>query len=523
MKTILSAWRYLLFSLLIAVLTACERDGVQDAFRSVAFSPTVMLTLKDFFDQSYINNNIARGMAFFGQDEWQFLAYYDPLGQVIIVRRHLGDEKITRAVVYRNNTGQENNLFLLNPHHFISGGLDKTGRIHLVFGAHNDKPIHLVSHARLMIDHWQELRSWIDHSGQRITYPYLVRAPDGTLWLFYRDGQAGKGHTYYFNDLNANDAAISPRLLIDGTGENSQYLFSPLFTPDGCLHIAWTWRLSDLSVMENNPYRKKYFQGVTNRDIAYAKTCDRGLNWRDSSGQAYTLPIIRQGTFTQQPETIDRLAIGQSFFNHYGSDYDASSHPHYTYFHWDSRRHTQIWHLFHDGHRWIKNQVSDYPSDIRWNRHQVNGLAGMELARPEIVVNPTSAEAIIVTRSNLNGNILELYRALPPYANWQRILINSGSLGGWEPQIDKRLWHERGLLEVLINTVRDQQAYQLFDQHPNPQERIILEQVKSGEFVTYPDYSILAPVTSYPLRMENMRFNEYEAQIWRFVTTRLLK
>lgn len=495
---------------------ACERrNSVQGTLHRTMLSPTVMLTLKDFFDQSYINNNIARGAAFFGQDEWQFLAYYDKKGQVIILKRHLGEEKITQAVVYRY-VSEENNLFLLNPHHFISGGLDRSGRIHLIFGAHNGRPIHLFSHIPLMIDHWEELLNWIDYSSQHITYPYLVRAPDGELWLFYRDGQAGKGRTYYIKDLSADGEAISPKLLIDGVGENSQYLFSPLFTPDGCLHIAWTWRLSDLSIMENNPYRKDYFQGVTNRDIAYAKTCDRGLKWRDSRDYVYSMPIIRQGMTTQQPETIDRIAIGQSFFNHYGSDYDASNHPHYAYFHWDNRRHTQIWHLFHDGHDWIKNQVSHYQSDIHWNRHQVNGLAGMELARPEIVVSPVGAEVIIVTRSNINGNVLELYRASPPYANWLRTLVDSGSLGSWEPQIDKRVWHERGWLELLINTVRDQQAYQIFDQQPNFQQWAILEQVKRGVFIDYPDYSILAPVTSSPLSIDNARFKEYEAQIWRF-------
>lgn len=519
-----------LLGILLSLITfgGCQPEPAE--FRST-------MCLDDFYDRSYINNNIARGGAFFGEGLFQFLSYYDVHGDVVVIRRNLQTGNVEKDRIPAGmSTMTSDSSSLRNPHNFISGGLDADGYIHLIFGAHNSKPRHYVSGGPLVLGGWRKIGDWIEREGHRITYPYLVRGPDRGLWLFYRNGRSGYGSTYVVRGMVADAARIRPELLIDGRNgaalnpttlkyrdrwpgleidpryESSQYLFAPVFSADGCLHLAWTWRLSNFSREQDNPWRKKFFQGVTNRDIAYARTCDKGGSWTDSAGRPYRLPLTRLGDQeSSHPEIIDRIDIGTSFFNHYGSDTDSANRPHYVYHHWDRQRRTQIWHLFHDGRRWVKQQVSRYERDLPWNRHQASGLAGTGLARPEILTNPRDDSLLVVTRSEIFGNVLELYRARSPYRHWVMELIDTGSLGSWEPQIDKRLYREQGRLQLLLNTVRDQDAYESFDLRPTPDQQQILEQAGRGQAVDYPDYTILSPVTPYRLTTGGARFPDSNA------------
>ena len=473
-----------------------------------------LVEIRDFYDRSYINNNIARGSTFFGTDRYRFISYFDNEGRVVILRRDLRagvvvEDRLDDVLLERRN----NSASLLNPHNFISGGLDAEGHIHLLFGAHNSRPRHYVSGEPLQLVGWREIGGWMDRLGHSITYPYLLRVTGGALWLFYRNGHAGNGGTYLLRGLVGSPDAWRPQLLIDGAGENSQYLFSPASFTDGCVHLAWTWRLSDFTNPSDNPYLREPFQGVTNRDIAYGKSCDGGRSWSDSNGRVRELPMVRLGPENRCPETIAEIDIGTGFFNHYGSDLDAAGRPHYVLQLWDAERHTQVWHLYLSREGWELQPVTRYSRDIPWNRHHGNGLAATALARPELLVDRDTDSVLIITRSQHHGNRLELYRAQPPYREWRLELVDTGSLGGWEPQVDKGLFHAWGRIVVLLNAVRDEPAYEGFDLALNPESREILARRERGETIVYPDYSILYPRTPPPLSMDELRFARGEAWI----------
>ncbi len=157
--------------------------------------------------------------------------------------------------------------------------------------------------------------------------------------------------------------------------------------------------------------------------------------------------------------------------------------------------------------------VTRYSRDIPWNRHHGNGLAATALARPELLVDRDTDSVLIITRSQHHGNRLELYRAQPPYREWRLELVDTGSLGGWEPQVDKGLFHAWGRIVVLLNAVRDEPAYEGFDLALNPESREILARRERGETIVYPDYSILYPRTPPPLSMDELRFARGEAWI----------
>ncbi len=493
----------------------------------------------DFFDGSYINNNIARGTAFFGEGALQFLTYFDVHGDVVVLKRNLDTGLVDRTrIAVGFPVADPASATLLNPHNFVSGGLDGEGYVHLILGAHNSGARHYVSKTPRELSGWQEIGGWIAREGHAMTYPYLVRAPDRSLWLFYRHGRSGYGDTFLVRGLTRDPSRIQPELLIDGRRngvgnpttlkyrdrwpelridvhhENSQYLFSPVFSADGCLHLAWTWRLSNFSEAENNPWRKPGFQGLPNRDIAYARTCDWGITWTNSVGTPYRLPLMRLAEDAAfRPEIIDRIDIGTSYFNHYGSAADAAGHPHYVYHHWDDQHRTQIWHLFHDGKGWVKAQVTQYDRDFPWNRHQASGLVGTALARPDILVDSMNDSALVITRSEIYRNRLELYRSKPPYRNWNLEILDSGSLGNWEPQIDKQIFRERRRVELLMNVVRDKEAYGVFDLRLTSDQQQVLDHFARGEPQDYPDYTILSPVKPYPIAMDGIQYPEHRACI----------
>jgi len=497
----------------------------------------------DFYDGSYINNNIARGQTFFGEGSLQFMSYYDNQGRVVIVRRHLDTGQVDKSILDAGiSVSQNPPASLSNPHNFISGGLDTRGYIHLIFGAHNSRAQHYVSGTPFNPYGWREIGEWMDRISHNVTYPYLVKAPNKDLWLFYRDGRSGYGSTFIVRGLsNSSSSSINPQILIDGHKkeinkttlrhqhefpgvridpyyENSQYLFSPVVSPDGCIHLAWTWRLSDFSIDQDNPWQKKGFQGVTNRDIVYARSCDNGDTWTDSSGRVYHLPLTRLGEREDShPEIIDTIDVGSSFYNHYGSAIDSANHVHYIYHNLDDINQTQIWHLFNNGRSWIKNKVSAYKKNIPWNRLQVSGLVGTALSRPEILIDLRDNSAIVFTRSDIYGNRLEIYRSTPPYKNWTREIVETGSLGGWEPQIDKRLFLEQGQIELLMNTVRDNNSYQLFDVRLTISQQNILDSFYKGHAQDYPDYTILSPVLQFYLDKDDVRYRENQGCISRLI------
>jgi len=473
-----------------------------------------LYNIDDFYDGSYINNNIARGKAFFGNDRYRFFSYFDTQGSVQILRydRRAG-EWLQGRVEERFPDAINQTASLRNPHNFISGGLDADERVHLLFGAHNSRARHYISLRPGDPTEWIDASDWIAHAKHQVTYPTLLQLPGGELWLFYRHGRAGNGSTYLVKGLARGSLPAEPEMLVDGRQENSQYLFSPAVTRDGCVHIAWTWRLSKFTVPSDNPYLRQDFQGVTNRDISYARTCDGGQSWTDSGGIEKHLPVTRRGDHSFVPEVISEIDIGTGFFNHYGSDVDGEGMPHFVLHRWDNRRITQIWHLFRDNDGWRLRRVSDYAVDFPWNRHQVNGLAGTALARPEIVLSPETGCALIVTRSQHHGNQLELYRACPPYEDWDSRVIPTGSLGGWEPQLDKFLFHTEGRLVLALNVVWDGPAYEAYDLALDAVQRDVLAGRTAGDPVTYRDYSIIFPVMKRPLDMQETQFTRGEAWI----------
>lgn len=480
-----------------------------------------IIKIDNIFCGSYINNNIARNDAIISVGDTQFFSYYDNNGRIKIAKRRLDKENFNISILPISPLPIHGNQERLdNPHNFISMTVDREGYIHLAYAMHNSKIKYIRSAKPFNIDIWDEEMTMLTGDGVEIrsSYPSFFNLKNGNIGFIFRSGSAGNGNTIieYYNII-LKEWSYSGIPLIEGDGENSQYFFSPIVSPDGCIHLAWTWRLSDFSKPENSPYAKPDFEGFTNWNISYAKSCDNGKTWENSSGKKYRLPLKRVSSDSRHmPEIIAEIPIGESFFNHYGADYDMKMNPHYVYYRWDKDKITQLWHLYFNGNKWVSSMISSYHKKIRWTRTQINGLASTDIARPEILI-ASDGRAIVISRSIHYNNRLEIYISDSEYSKWYLYVLNVGNLGGWEPQVDKKLFKNTERLQLLLNVITDKAIFERYNIQLSEKQLLILRKyIQGNKDIKYPDYSILGAIKQsyFDIHNELMKGNTgYLAEI----------
>jgi hypothetical protein len=440
-----------------------------------------MLEIGKMFSGSYINVNIARDMALFTKNGYQYISYYNPEGFLVIGRRELNStffEKYWipispgKAQIVHSSSRE---FSLSDPHNFISMQIDADGYIHLAFGHHNTNLKYLRSKYPYTIYQWEAPeRGMVGTDNEKdVTYVSFMRMKSGNLLAMFRTGAAGSG---YYNLLKYDIVTKSWSTLyspfITDYGGSSPYFWRPIVSPDGAIHLGWTWRLSIFNDdMEDSPLNKKGFSGFSNKNISYAKSYDEGMTWLNSGDIKYDLPIDRISKSNHQAECIETIPMGESFFNHFGSDFDSRDNPHFTYTRWDNsyEKIPQQWHLYWNGTHWRKSIATHYSSRFKWTRPQRSGRASTYLTRPTIVIAKDDT-AIIVSRSNECNNIIELFVSdKANYNSWKRLIAYNGSVGGWEPQVDLDLWHSFNKLDLLLLSVTDKAIAEYYSHKSYPE------------------------------------------------------
>ena len=448
-----------------------------------------LLKIGRMFSGNYINVNIARDTVLFTRDNYQYLSYYNPEGFIVVGRRELHASYFEKywvpipAFKAPQFSSKEADFDLHDPHNFISTQMDGDGFIHLAYGQHNKSLKYLRSKNPHDISQWETQRKLDVSVDQRnVTYVSFVLLKNGDLLALYRVGAAGSG--YYvllrYEVKNKTWKVLFDPFITDD-GKSSPYLWRPVVSPDGVVHIAWTWRFSDYKNAKDGPLKNPHFSGFTNQNICYAKSLDEGKTWLCSSGSAYGLPIKRIKNDKADAEVIQEIPMGQDFFNHYGADYDASGQPQFTYTRWNNaqKRVPQQWHLHRTGKGWQSDIVTDYREHFSWTALQQQGLASTYLSRPSMVVDTKTDTAIVISRSRENANQVELYLSgSGDYAKWRQQIVYPGSTGGWEPQLDLDLWHRTSRLQMILAGITDDMIVTYADQTAKPLDREPVPNVK---------------------------------------------
>ncbi len=404
----------------------------------------------DMFSGSYINVNIARDMALVSNNGYQYISYYNSEGYLVVARRKLDQTYFEKYWV-----PEDSNFFLADPHNYISMQIDGKGYIHLAFGNHNSPLKYARSKYPYDISKWEILSEFSgDKEESYVTYVSFLKINNGDLLAFFRNGPHGIGNytLYYYNTRGKSWQKLYSPFITD-YGNSSPYLWRPIFSPQGTIHLAWTARLSNFKDLSDSPFKKAGFSGFTNKNIYYAKSDDRGISWENSSNSSYNVPLCISCVLPS--EIIQEIPMGEDFFNHYGSDYDSKGNPHFVYTKRDNKSYVQQWHLYFNGERWVNNQVTDYKQKIEWTNPQQSGRASTDITRPSLLVSKDN-HAIVISRSKEYNNIIEFYLSDKSYDNWTRIVVYNGSVGGWEPQADMDLWHSSEKINLLLIGITDE-------------------------------------------------------------------
>ena len=240
---------------------------------------------------------------------WQYAIYYNGAGHVCIGRRNLaggsGLEVSTSGTVLQtmiamvwpnpewdileltdytiSTTGDAHNVCVM-------GICPNDGTIHVSFDHHGSALHYRVSQTGVATNPksvtWDEslfggVQSYLV-SGTNIyyfTYPRFWQTPSGDLQLGYRYGGSGDGDWYIADYSGTTHAWSNVHEIISrdgyysdsvgGSSSRNAYMNPPGYSPDGKLHLTWTWRES---------------AGGANHDLVYAYSSDNGNTWYNNSG-----------------------------------------------------------------------------------------------------------------------------------------------------------------------------------------------------------------------------------------------
>ncbi|MBI2595545.1 BNR-4 repeat-containing protein [Candidatus Daviesbacteria bacterium] len=233
-----------------------------------------------------------------------------------------------------------------DPHFFCSLGVDKDGYIHIAYDMQNVPLKYKKS------DNPNDINSFSPSSmtgtaEDRVTYPSFHKSPNGDLYFLYRNGGSGTGDLYIkrYDSLNKVWENFATPLILgsSSTPAKSPYWGNIVWDKNGDMHIAWTFRDSQMQ-QNSNLYYAKYNQSLK--------------RWEKSDGSVYTLPIT-----PQTAEAVVVLDYSQNLAESNGIYIDSFNHPHIAYIKNAASGKTEVFYTSFNGSSWVNKQVTNLNPD----------------------------------------------------------------------------------------------------------------------------------------------------------------
>ncbi len=362
---------------------------------------------------------------------FQYIAYYDDIGEVIVGKRVLGSEIwiVKKTGFYGRPQDAHNSISLM---------IDDSGILHLAWDHH----VNTLNYSRSIAPDTVEFsapESMVGEDEDKVTYPEFHSFPSGDLLFAYRSGSSGDGQ------LVLNHYSLKTLLwtriqsnLLDGEGERNAYWQMHIDSLSR-VHLSWTWRES--SDVE------------TNHDIHYAFSDSVGKTWSEVSGQSLPLPITLKNAIP-----VWLVNEGSNLMNQTSLTAAPDGTPYIvTYFRLDQKN-TNVQLIYFDSAtvQWHLETVSNRATDFELGG---KGTKSLPVSRPIVLFD---------VRQN-HRCIHVIYRDAEVYdqavhacsergagnqrSSWKRKQIAAGSLDRWEPSFDSRLWQSQQLLHLYVQRV----------------------------------------------------------------------
>lgn len=382
-----------------------------------------------------VNTVIFRSDAVTSFQNYQFTAYYDPEGHVVLAKRKLSEENWQISVTqYTGN--------VKDAHNSISLAVDGEGFLHLSWDQHNTRLRYAKSLKPLSLELDEEM-SMTGMEEERVTYPEFHNLPNGNLLFFYRSGESGRGNMVInLYDVKTSTWTQVQNNLLDGKNTSSAY-WQAAVDRNGSIYLSWVWR--------------ETWDVKTNHDMCYAVSHDNGKTWEKSSGEKYVLPITQE-----RAEVVWEIPQNSSLINQTSMTVDEEGNP-YIATYWDNNGIPQYKVVY------MKNGVWKLlNTDFHKKPFQLGGggTKSIPFSRPEILVGDSMV--YLLFRDEERHNKITLAYTNINSASWKLIDISNNSVGQWEPNFDKALWNQQKELHIFSQNVIQVDGEGLANKEPQP-------------------------------------------------------
>ncbi len=387
-----------------------------------------------------VNAVIFRHNAITTHDGMQYLAYYNPDEKVVVAKRNLGETEWTQVVT--DFTGN-----VRDAHNAICIAVDGDGYLHMSWD-HHGHPLRYVRSVAPGAMEFGEMEPMTGQREERVTYPEFYNLSDGGLLFFYRDGSSGRGDAVLNRyDLETRTWRQVHTNLIGGEDARNAY-WQVAVDEDDTVHLSWNWRVHG---------------GVeTNHDLCYARSEDGGETWTRSNGEVYELPIT-----ADTAEYATRIPQNHELINQTTMATDSQGRPYIaTYWRPEGTEVPQLHMVFHDGTEWHVTQVGERTEAFTLSG---GGAKLIPISRPDLMVRstPEGDTAYMLFRDEERGGQVTV-AICDDLENpvWRFVDLTEESVYQWEPNFDKAVWREQGVLHAFTIRVGQGDGETLTDLPP---------------------------------------------------------
>jgi hypothetical protein len=393
-----------------------------------------------------VNTVIFRNSALTSFKNWQFTAYYNPDGKMVLAKRKLNSNSWqTQITPYSGN--------VKDAHNSISIVIDADGFLHVSWDQHDTRLRYAKSKTPFSVELGEE-QSMTGVDESKVTYPEFHNLPNGKLLFCYRSGASGRGNMIVKSyDVKTQKWTSLQNNLLDGENQRSAYW--QICVGKKGIYISWVWRESwDVS---------------TNHDICYAFSADGGQTWEKSTGEKYNLPITKATA-----EIAWEIPQKSSLINQTAMTVDDDGNP-YIANYWDDNGVPQYKVVYLYKGKWniIKTDFHVNPFVLGGG-----GTKSIPISRPEILVNK-SMLYLLFRDEERNNKITLAYTNLKK-KQWKLTDITNYSVGQWEPNFDKELWQDKKQLHIFSQNVSQADGEGLAKIDPQPVRVIELKKLPNN-------------------------------------------
>ncbi|MCP4260635.1 MAG: hypothetical protein GY774_24380 [Planctomycetes bacterium] len=313
------------------------------------------------------------GHCLISDGDYQYIAFYDGEHQLNIGKRKLNETKWDLAKVQERVGWDTHNKILLFQ--------DREGHLHITGNMHCAPLRYYRTKKPGDIHTFEGIHKWTGDYENRVTYPTLLKLRDGSVYIMYRHGGSGNGMRILvqYNEETQQWTKAVP-IFTNGRDRNptcNAYPFRGIIEDKkGIWHIAWCWRETP--------------DVITNFDICYAKSLDRGFSWKGWDGRDLELSITPENAHIVEP-----IKQNKGLINSGSLVVDSEGRPYIGYTRFDKNGHNQIYIATPIDDNWNIIQLTDWK-----HRFYFSGRGSIPQYPPTPRVSITKDQKILIKYSN---------------------------------------------------------------------------------------------------------------------------